>query len=159
MRPIALFAIVAVMMTACTDVPYAELRQRSSQPIPGTLSASLEPPGDDAPRLDPAAAIARAPLPAGADVDVALARVNDDLEDVSVGPAWVLVARGVCIREDKGELVSDARGAVPGDDLACTSATFLLVAVDAASGESLFTITGYDESLRWQPDVAGDGLA
>jgi hypothetical protein len=159
MRPIALLAIVTVMMTACTEAPYADLRQRSSQPIPGTLSASLEPPGDDVPRLDPAAAIARAPLPAGADVDVALARVNDDLEDVSVGPAWVLVARGVCIREDKGELVSDARGAVPGDGLACTPATFLLVAVDASSGESLFTITGYDESLRWRPDVASDGLA
>jgi len=159
MRPIALLAIVTVITTACTEAPYADLRQRSSQPIPGTLSASLEPPGDGAPRLDPAAAIARAPLPAGADVDVALARVSDDLEDVSVGPAWVLVARGVCIREDKGELVSDARGAVPGDDLACTPATFLLVAVDASSGESLFTITGYDESLLWRPDVADAGLA
>jgi hypothetical protein len=159
MRRIALLAIVTVVATACTRSPYAELRQRSSQPIPGTLSASLEPPGDDAPRLDPATAIARAPLPADAEVDVALARVRDELEDVSVGPAWVLVARGVCIREDKGELVSDARGAVPGDGLACTPATFLLVAVDASSGESLFTITGYDESLEWRPDVAGDGVA
>jgi len=159
MRRIALLAIVSVVATACTEAPYAELRQRSSQPIPGTLSASLEPPGDDAPRLDPATAIAGAPLPPGAAVDIALARVRDDLEDVSVGPAWVLVARGVCIREDKGELVSDARGAIPGDGLACTPATFLLVAIDASSGESLFTVTGYDESLQWRPDVADGGLA
>jgi hypothetical protein len=159
MRRVALLAIVATIANACSGAPYEDLRQRSSQPIPGTLSASLEPPGDGAPRLDPQAAIRSAPLPSGADVDVALARVRDGLEGLDVGPAWVIVARGVCIREDKGELVSDARGAVPGDGLACTPATFLVVAVDATSGKSLFTITGYDESLRWRPDVAGDGLA
>lgn len=159
MATIALLAIVAMVASACSGEPYAELRQRSSQPIPGTLSASLEPPGEGAPRLDPRAAIAVAPLPPGADTDVALARVRDGLEALDVGPAWVIVARGVCIREDKGELVSDARGAVPGDGLACTPATFLVVAVDATSGESLFTITGYDETLRWRPDVAGEGIA
>jgi hypothetical protein len=154
MRSIALLAVAAALMGACTSAPYDELRQRSSQAIPGTLSASLEPPGDVEPRLDPVTAIARAPLPDGTEIEVSLARVHDELEQVSVGPAWVLVARGVCIREDKGELVSDARGAVPGDGLECTRATFLLVALDASTGASLFTITGYDESLSWHPDVA-----
>jgi hypothetical protein len=154
MRRIALLAVLGLLAGACGDVPYAELRQRSSQPIPGTLSASLEPPGDAEPRLDPAAAIEHAPLPDGTDVDVTLARVHDELEGSDVGPAWVLVARGVCIREDKGELVSDARGAVPGDGLACTPSTFLVVAVDALSGKSLFTITGYDDTHTWTPDVA-----
>ena len=156
MRRIALIAVLGLVAAACTGAPFAELSQRSSQAIPGTLSASLEPPGDADPRLDPAAAIGVAPLPDGADVDVSLARVRDELEGIDVGPAWVLVARGVCIREDKGELVSDARGAVPGDDLACTPSTFLVVAVDATSGASLFTISGYDETLMWAPDVAGD---
>jgi hypothetical protein len=155
MRRIVLLAVLAIVVTACTETPYAELRQRSSQPIPGTLSASLEPPGDVDPQLDPAAAIERAPLPDGADVEISLARVRDELEGVDVGPAWVVVARGLCIREDKGELVSDARGAVPGDDLACTRSTFLVAAVDASSGASLFTITGYDETLTWRPNVAG----
>ena len=153
MRRIAPLAIVAFLATTCTSAPYADLRQRSSQAIPGTLSATLEPPGDVDPVLDPAAARARAPLPPDTEVDVALARVRDELEQVSTDPAWILVARGVCIREDKGELVSDARGDVPGDDLACTQETFLLVAVDAVTGDSLFTITGFDGSLTWRPDV------
>ncbi|HSL11768.1 MAG TPA: hypothetical protein VLA82_10690 [Actinomycetota bacterium] len=155
MRRVALLSMLALLVGACVDAPYAELRQRSSQPIPGTLSASLEPPGEADPRLDPSAAIESAPLPDGADVEIALARVRDAIEGLDVGPAWVLVARGVCIREDKGELVSDARGDVPGDDLACTRSTFLLVAIDAATGASLLTITGYDETLAWRPDVAG----
>lgn len=158
MRSIALLSVLALLTVACTDVPYARLRQRSSQPIPGTLSASLEPPGEADPHLDPSAAIERAPLPDGTDVEVSLARVRDELEGLNVGPAWVVVARGVCIREDKGELVSDARGAVPGDGLACTPSTFLVVALDATTGTSLFTITGYDETLTWAPDVAGDAV-
>jgi hypothetical protein len=159
MRRVALLAILGLVVGACSGAPYAELRQRSSQPIPGTLSASLEPPGDADPGLDPARAIERAPLPDGIEVDVTLARVREQLEGVDVGPAWVLVARGVCVREDKGELVSDARGDVPGDDLACTRATFLLVALDASTGAALFTITGYDESLSWRPDVEADPVA
>jgi hypothetical protein len=153
MRRIALLAIVVAVASACTADPYADLRQRSPQPIPGTLAASLLPPGDADPAIDAAAARAGAALPADAEADVALARVHDGLEALETDPAWVFVARGVCIREDKGELVSDARGAVPGDDLACTPATFLLVAIDATTGASLLTITGYDESLTWRPDV------
>jgi hypothetical protein len=107
------------------------------------LSATLEPPGDADPELTPDAAVERAPLPAGTDVDLAFAMVEDGAGGVSVGPAWVAVARGVCIREDKGELVSDARGNDP-NNLECTRATFLLIALDASTGETLVTLTGYD---------------
>jgi hypothetical protein len=154
MRVIAIVAVAAAVVLApsCSNTAYPELRQRSSQAIPGTLSETLEPPGDADPRLAPDAAVERAPLPAGTDVDVALARVDDGAGGLSVGPAWVAVARGVCIREDKGELVSDARGNDP-NNLECTRATFLLIALDATTGETLVTITGYDATMTWAPDV------
>jgi hypothetical protein len=163
MRRIAIVAIVAVagalvFAPACSSVAYPELRQRSSQPIPGTLTATLEPPGDADPGLAPDAAVAEAPLPAGTDVDVAFARVEEGAGGLSVGPAWVAVARGVCIREDKGELVSDARGNDP-NNLDCTRATFLLIALDASTGETLVTITGYDDTLTWTPDVEASDAA
>jgi hypothetical protein len=161
MRRVAIVAVAAAMVLAAscsTTATYPELRQQSSQPIPGTLSATLEPPGDADPELTPDAAVERAPLPAGTDVDLAFAMVEDGAGGVSVGPAWVAVARGVCIREDKGELVSDARGNDP-NDLECTRATFLLIALDASTGETLVTLTGYDETMSWAPDVEAGGAA
>ena len=58
---------------------------------------------------------------------MALASVRDTFEDELYGPAWVLLARGVCLRDAKGELVSDARGSDP-NDLECTDATIWILA-------------------------------
>lgn len=153
MRRAAIVALIAAVAAACsTTPPYPELRQRSSQPIPGTLSATLEPPGDTSPSLAPDEAVERAPLPNGTAVEVTLARVHDGLQGTDIGPAWVAIARGVCIREDKGELVSDARGNDP-NNLECTRSTFLLVALDPATGDTLLTLQGFDPTLAWAPDV------
>lgn len=160
MRRSAVVAVAAVLtgvlLVACSGPSYPELRLRTSQRVPGTLATVLEPPGDADPALTAGDALSRAPLPADADVEIALARVEDEIEGVSIGPAWVAIARGVCIREDKGELVSDARGNDP-NDLGCTPATFLMLALDTTTGDTLLATTGYDATLSWGPDVAAPG--
>jgi hypothetical protein len=155
MRRVLILAVAAgVALAGCSSPTYPELRLQASQHVPGTLGTVLEPPGDADPALSADEAAARAPLPADAEVEMALAGVVDPYEGVRLGPAWIAVARGVCIREDKGELVSDARGNDP-NDLGCTRATFLLVALDTTTGDTLLATTGYDASLSWAPDVAG----
>jgi hypothetical protein len=64
----------------------------------------------------------------------------------------VLFARGVCLRNAKGELVSDARGNDP-NNLECTDATIWVLAVDTTSGEPLLALTAYDETQTWGPTL------
>jgi hypothetical protein len=135
-------------------VTYGELRQRSSQEIPGTLRMTLEPVGDSEPALTPDAAYATTNLRSRDGTSIALASVRDPVEGLTFGPAWVIVARGVCLRDAKGELVSDARGNDP-SGLTCSDATFQVYAVDAGDGRTLLSTTGYDAGLAWTPDVAG----
>jgi hypothetical protein len=113
---------------------------------------TLEPPGDIAPGIGPDRAIGEVPLPPSARTRVTLATVRDPLEGVEIGPAWVVMARGVCLRGAKGELVSDARGNDP-NNLECTDATFVLVGVDAFTGKVILNTTGYDGTLTWAPHV------
>ena len=87
-------------------------------------------------------------------MEVAFASVRDVFEGRSIGPAWVLFARGVCLRNSKGELVSDARGNDP-NNLACTDATIWILAVDPDTAEPLVALTGFDESGTFAPKVAG----
>lgn len=141
------------------DPAYAELRQAASQAIPGTLGLTLEPPVGADPGTGPDPAIAQARVPEGADVHVTLATIHDRFEGVDIGPAWVVFARGVCLRNEKGELVSNARGEVPGAGLECTDATMWVLAVDAGDGDLLLTTTAYDDTLGWRPDVAGPAAA
>jgi hypothetical protein len=149
---IAAVAVVAVVVTG--DDPYADLRQSTQQAIPGALGYALEPPPTGAqPTLAPAEVRRRYPAEGG-EVDVAFASIRDTLEGRSIGPAWVLFARGVCLRDSKGELVSDARGTDP-VDLECTQATLWILAVDPVTAEPLVALTGYDESGRFGPEVAG----
>ena len=134
--------------------PYAPLRQSARQPIPGALGFELEaPPPDARPTLTPDDVRARYPAEGG-EVDIAFASVRDVFEGRSIGPAWVLFARGVCLRNSKGELVSDARGNDP-NNLACTDATIWILAVDPDTAEPLVALTGYDESGTFAPKVAG----
>jgi hypothetical protein len=141
------------------DGPYAELYQAASQPIPGTLGLSLEPPSDGPdPGISPARARRDNPVPEGGEVHVTLATVRDRFTEEEFGPAWVLFARGVCLRDAKGELVSDARGNDP-LDLECTDATMWVLAVDIEDGEPILAATGWDESLEWRPDVVGPAAA
>jgi hypothetical protein len=158
---VAIVAFVAVA-TAVTIVlfirepadPYAALRQSVRQPIPGALGFELEPPpGDARPTLTPDDVRTRYPAEGG-EVQVAFASVRDVFGGRSIGPAWVLFARGVCLRNAKGELVSDARGNDP-NNLACTDATIWILAVDPVTAEPIVALTGYDESETWTAEVAG----
>jgi len=140
-----------VLLTGEPDT-YAHLRQSVSQQIPGALGFELEPPPQDArPQLTPAEVRTRFPAEGG-EVQVAFASVRDTLKDRSIGPAWILFARGVCLRNSKGELVSDARGNDP-NNLECSDATIWILAVDPASAEPLVALTGYDESGTWTAEV------
>jgi hypothetical protein len=148
-----LVAAAALALTRSDPQTYQALRQRKVDRIPGAIGFSLVPPPDEfAPRLAPHEARARYPAE-GADVSVALASIRDTFERETYGPAWVLFARGVCLRNAKGELVSDARGNDP-NNLACTDATIWVLAVDPGSGEPLVALTAYDEAQTWGPDVA-----
>jgi hypothetical protein len=134
--------------------PYAALRQVRRQVIPGALGFELEPPPNDArPELTPQEVERRYPADGG-EVHVAFASIRDTLAGRSIGPGWVLFARGVCLRNAKGELVSDARGNDP-NNLACTDATIWILAVDPATAEPLVALTAYDESGTWTAEVAG----
>lgn len=144
---------VFVLLTDEPD-PYAGLRQSMAQPIPGALGFELEPPPPDArPQLTPQEVRTRYPADGG-EVQVAFASVRDVFEGRSIGPAWVLFARGVCLRNAKGELVSDARGNDP-NNLECTDATIWILAVDPVTAKPLVALTAYDESGTWTPEVAG----
>ena len=146
--------ILAVLWLSRSADPYARLRQATRQPIPGALGFELDPPPADArPELTPQEVRTRYPADGG-EVQVAFASVRDVFEDRSIGPGWVLFARGVCLRNAKGELVSDARGNDP-NELACTDATIWILAVDPVSGDPLVALTGYDESGMWKAEVAG----
>jgi hypothetical protein len=147
-------ALGLVTLLADEPDPYASLRQSTRQQIPGALGFELEPPPEDArPQLTPEEVERRFPAEGG-EVQVAFASVLDTLEGRSIGPAWVLFARGVCLRNVKGELVSDARGDDP-NNLGCTDATIWILAVDPTTAEPLVALTGYDESGTWTAEVAG----
>jgi hypothetical protein len=147
-------AVLVVVWLARDPDPYERLRQVTRQPIPGALGFELDPPPADArPELTPQEVRTRYPADGG-EVQVAFASVRDVFENRSIGPGWVLFARGVCLWNAKGELVSDARGNDP-NELACTDATIWILAVDPVSGEPLVALTGYDESGTWRAEVAG----
>jgi hypothetical protein len=131
---------------------YPELRQASFQEIPGTLGYAVEPAPDDlAPELTPMQVRERYPAGTG-EVQVSLASVRDVYEDRVLGSGWVLVARGVCLRNSKGELVSDARGGDP-VDLDCTDETIWVLAVDPSTGDPLAAVVGFDARRAWTMDV------
>jgi hypothetical protein len=151
---VAAITIGIVLILADEPDTYAHLRQSMRQEIPGALGFELEPPPPDArPQLSPQDVRTRYPAEGG-EVQVAFASVRDTLEGRSIGPAWILFARGVCLRSAKGELVSDARGNDP-NDLECTDATIWILAVDPATAKPLVALTGYDESGTWTAEVAG----
>lgn len=149
----AALAAVVLLLRAGGGPTYDRLRQRTDLAIPGALGYELATaPAGFRPALTPAEARSRYPA-GGGEVTVALASVRDTFEDELYGPAWVLFARGVCLRNAKGELVSDARGNDP-NDLECTDATIWILAVDPATGDPLVALTAYDESGEWGPDPA-----
>jgi hypothetical protein len=151
---VGLALVGLLVLTTDRSDPYADLRQTVPQEIPGALGFELEPPPADArPTLTPQDVEERYPAPGG-DVQVAFASIRDTLGGRSIGPGWVLFARGVCLRNSKGELVSDARGDDP-VNLDCTDATIWILSVDPETGEPLVALTGYDESGAFGPRVAG----
>lgn len=143
-----------LVVTTGRPDPHADLRQVARQEIPGALGYVLEPPPTEArPTLTPEEVQGRYPAEGG-EVQVAFASIRDTLGGGSTGPGWVLFARGVCLRNSKGELVSDARGNDP-VNLDCTDATIWILSVDPETAEPLLALTGFDESGTFAPQVAG----
>ena len=156
-RPGAIIAILlAALMagTACAREPdaYGPLRQRTTQPIPGTLSFVLEPVGDFRPSFDPDTAYANLVERAPGGVMITLATVHDTDFGTTWGPAWVLFARDVCFASSKGDIVSPARS---GND-PCGDANLWVQAIDAGDGRTLGSFTAYDDTTTWVPDREGD---
>jgi hypothetical protein len=152
----AVTSIVIGILVLPAEEPdrYAHLRQAIRQRIPGVIGFELAPPPREArPGLTPQEVRGRYPTDGG-EVQIAFSSVRDTLEDRSIGPAWVLFARGVCLRDAKGELVSDARGSDP-NDLRCTDATIWILAVDPVTAEPLVALTGFDERGTWRAEVVG----
>lgn len=162
MRPraiaIAAVGVVGAVVTTVTILgdppdPYAYLRQSTRQEIPGALGFELEPPPHDArPELSPGEVLRRYPADGGK-VWITFASVRDRLAGRSIGPAWVLFARGVCLRDSKGELVSDARGNDP-NNLACADSTIWILGVDPATAEPLVALTAYDPLGTWEAETS-----
>ena len=151
---VGLALVGLLVVTTDRPDPYASLRQTARQEIPGALGFELEPPPADArPTLSPQDVEERYPAQGG-DVQVAFASIRDTLGGRSIGPGWVLFARGVCLRNSKGELVSDARGDDP-VNLDCTDETIWILSVDPETGEPLVALTGFDESGGFAPEIAG----
>ncbi len=153
---LAVIGLVGAVLVTALDPgdPYGHLRQAVRQPIPGALGYELEPPpGGARATLTPREVRRRYPAEGG-EVQVVFASIRDALEGRSIGPGWVLFARGVCLRNSKGELVSDARGEDP-PNLECTDATIWILAVDAVTAEPLLALTGYDETGTFAAEVAG----
>jgi hypothetical protein len=144
---------VLIVLRIAEPDPFAHLRQSTRQQIPGALGFELEPPPEDVrPELTPREVRDRYPT-GGGDAQISFASVRDTLGGRSIGPAWVLFARGVCLRDAKGELVSDARGNDP-NDLDCTDATIWILAVDPVTAEPLIALTGFDRTGAWKPGIA-----
>jgi hypothetical protein len=145
------------LATAQGRPAFAALRQSRDQVIPGTLEYVLEPPpsGFD-PVVTPARAVrvgAAATMPKDVDISLSLALVRNDLggTGTAVGPAWVEVAHGVCFFTSKGALVSSAR--TGGNRNACTASNVWVQVVDATSGRTLLTTSGFDGTRSWRPSV------
>jgi hypothetical protein len=151
---IAIWLATLIAGTACAREPdaYGPLRQRTTQPIPGTLSFVLEPVGDFRPSFDPDAAYANLVERAPGGVTITLATVHDTDFGTTWGPAWVLFARDVCFATSKGDIVSPARS---GND-ACGDANLWVQAIDARDGRVLGSFTAYDGTTTWMPDREGD---
>ena len=155
-RTAILMALAVVIVTVAIllwprSAPFQELRQASVQEIPGTLGYAVQPPPEGLdPSLTPSDVEDRFPADGG-EVQVALASVLDVYRNEVLGSGWVLVARGVCLRNQKGELVSDARGG--GGALRCTRDTIWLLGVDAESGEPFVGLAGHDAARTWTLDV------
>ena len=151
---IAVWLATVIAGTACAREPdaYGPLRQKTTQPIPGTLSFVLEPVGDFRPSFDPDAAYANLVELAPGRVTITLATVHDTDFGTTWGPAWVLFARDVCFATSKGDIVSPARS---GND-ACGDANLWVQVIDARDGRSLGSFTAYDGTTTWVPDREGD---
>jgi hypothetical protein len=153
---VAAAAGVGVLVGGRGVPAYSPLRQASVQALPGSVEYTLAPPpADFVPRIDPTEAVALVPGAQREKASVVLAVVREELWGRGeLGPAWVVIARGVCIRGAKGELVADARDDDP-NGLRCTDRWMWFVAVDATEGSILASVPAYDASMRWLPALAG----
>ena len=154
MRRIAAVSLL-LLIAACSggSPPYPDLRQRAEEEVPGTWGLILRPPPAD---LDPAIGPRRAAALAirvqtDGEVFATLATVPRSFTGGQQDrAAWVVFARDLCFARSKGDLVSSSRRD-PEDVERCSDANLWIEIVDPATGESLASASGYDETERWLP--------
>jgi hypothetical protein len=139
---------------------YSSLRLAIEEEIPGSVGFFLHPPpATFRPSISPdrARVIAARGTVRPREVLLFLASVpvvaitGRGSGDVTV---WVLVARGICYFDNKGDLVSSARSAPAAKELPdCTRKNLSAVLVDATTGKPLAAVRGYDLSGTWRPPV------
>jgi hypothetical protein len=134
----------------CSASPerFAGYRQARSQEIPGTFGYELRPTRIDEP-IDPTTLypdlIGSGP---SRDVSLTLADVENPIDGIAWGPAWVFFTRGLCYFTAKGDFVSPSRA---GDDDTCTDRQMLVQVVDARTGTLLGAFDAYDPDGGWRP--------
>jgi hypothetical protein len=150
---LALAALIGACSSAGTPDPYHALRQSRTQTVPGALDETLLPVGDFVASTSPEH-VYRHLLGADTakDVSVTLARVQSTALSQTSPPAWVFVTRQLCLFTSKGDLVSDARSG-NGDN--CTAKNLYVQAVDARTGNLLFSFAGFDADRGWLPARLG----
>ncbi len=134
---------------------YAELRQTAVQQLPGSLGFEIAPPPDG---FEPAVTPERARVQgtygeeAYRTAVLSLATARDVYEGIS-GPAWVVLTRGICIADFKGELVQASRH--PNRQGICDERNLWFEMIDASTGESLMRTRGYDRDRTFELIRAG----
>ena len=83
---------------------------------------------------------------------LSLATARDVYEGIS-GPAWVVLTRGICIADFKGELVQASRH--PNRQGICDERNLWFEMIDASTGESLMRTRGYDRDRTFELIRAG----
>lgn len=155
--PALVVAIVAGGFLARSSRPpsYPALRQAAVQQLPGSLGFEIAPPPEG---FEPAVTPERARVQgtygeeAYRTAVLSLATARDVYEGIS-GPAWVVLTRGICIADFKGELVQASRH--PNRQGICDERNLWFEMIDASTGQSLMRTRGYDRERTFELIRAG----
>jgi hypothetical protein len=143
-------AAVAGWVATRPGPSHPELRQAAVQELPGALGFELAPPPDG---FEPVVTPERARVQgtygerAYRTAVLSLATVRDRYAGTG-GTAWVVLTRGICIKDFKGELVQASRS--PNKRGLCDDRNLWFEMVDATTGDALMRTRGFDRDLTFQ---------
>ena len=148
-------AVAALLAFRGGPDAYAALRQTRVQELPGALGFELRPPPDGfVPAIEPEAARTQGTYGdrARRTAVLSLATVHDRFEGTDA-TAWVVLTRGICISDFKGELVQASRH--PNRQGICDDRNLWFEMIDATTGDSVMRTRGYDPDVTFVLARAG----